>query len=393
LTMTAHERWRVLIVLTLARIAMGFQFQSVASAMPSYARDLGLSQTDVGWLIGIYLLPGIALALPGGMLGGRWGDKRTVVAGLALMAAGGAAMAFCHGMGAAVVARGLAGIGAIVLNVLLTKMVSDWFTGPDRVFAMSVLVNAWPIGIGLALLTLGPLAAGTSWTAAFLATSLFALAGLVAVLFGYSRAPDAGDLQQVRLSGMRGRELFLCCLAGAPWMFYNAAYALFVAFMPIYFIKTGMTVGQAGGSTALTAVMFIVSVQAGGAIVRRTGRIDLITYVALAGWATSLAGILLTPAPLPWLILGGLLGGLPAGIFVSQPAEVLSPGARATGMGLFYTIYYIGVTAFSPIAGALADFSGSSQAPIWLAGSLVLATAISFAAFRHAARPVSTPGP
>jgi nitrate/nitrite transporter NarK len=40
--------------------------------------DLALSYAQLGTLMGFYLLPGAFLALPGGMLGARFGDRATV---------------------------------------------------------------------------------------------------------------------------------------------------------------------------------------------------------------------------------------------------------------------------------------------------------------------------
>jgi MFS family permease len=85
-----EARRLALAVLTLARASMGFQFQSLASVAPLLIEDLALGYAEVGFLIGLYMLPGVVLALPGGVLGQRFGDTRVVVVGLALMTAGGA---------------------------------------------------------------------------------------------------------------------------------------------------------------------------------------------------------------------------------------------------------------------------------------------------------------
>jgi len=137
--------WRCLFALTLARVAMAFQFQAVAAVAPLMAGGLGLDKTQLGWLIGLYLLPGVAFALPGGLLGRRFGDKRLVLVGLALMAAGGATLALARTLLEAEIARFVCGIGAVMLNVLMTKMATDLFEGRERLLAMSVLINAWPI--------------------------------------------------------------------------------------------------------------------------------------------------------------------------------------------------------------------------------------------------------
>ena len=44
-------RWVMLIVLFLVRLAMGYQFQSVASVSTHLVSELGLSYTQVGTLI------------------------------------------------------------------------------------------------------------------------------------------------------------------------------------------------------------------------------------------------------------------------------------------------------------------------------------------------------
>src|SRR5688572_29706061 len=119
--------WVILLVLFLARTAMGFQFQSVASVSPLLVRDLALDLALFGTLIGAWMLPGVALAIPGGMLGGRFGDKRVALAGLALMAIGSAVTAGADAYWSALVGRIVAGTGAVFLNVLLAKMVADWF--------------------------------------------------------------------------------------------------------------------------------------------------------------------------------------------------------------------------------------------------------------------------
>jgi len=71
-----YERWLILAVLTFARTVMGFQFQSVA-AVSSYLIDqYQMSYAVLGTLIGLYLFPGTAVAIPGGLLAQRFGDKR-----------------------------------------------------------------------------------------------------------------------------------------------------------------------------------------------------------------------------------------------------------------------------------------------------------------------------
>src|SRR5688572_16798599 len=143
---------------------MGFQFQAIAAVSPLLVQDLAIDLALLGALIGVWMLPGVVVAIPGGLLGRRFGDKRVVCAGLALMALGTFVTAEASVYGVAMAGRVVSGAGAVMLNVLLTKMVADWFHDREVATAMGLLIMSWPLGIGLALLLLGPLAAATSWS-------------------------------------------------------------------------------------------------------------------------------------------------------------------------------------------------------------------------------------
>jgi len=235
--MATAQRWRILAALTFARTSMGFQFQSIAPLAPFVSGDLGLDNTQLGWLIGIYLLPGVVIALPGGLLGPRFGDKRVTLVGLALMTGGGIWLASAASFAEADAARVVSGIGAVILNVLLTKMVADWFEGKERLLAMSMLINSWPIGIGLALLTPPLIGEAIGWRGAIAAAAALTAAGFAAVLLVY-RAPAAAA--QVAPAGIGlgvidAREWRLLAIASVPWLVYNTASQLVVSFCRLFF--------------------------------------------------------------------------------------------------------------------------------------------------------------
>ena len=77
-----QNRWTALAALCFVRVWMGFQFQSIPPIAPLLVEELGFNHTQVGLLIGLFMLPGILIALPGAMLGSRIGDRNTVMLGL-----------------------------------------------------------------------------------------------------------------------------------------------------------------------------------------------------------------------------------------------------------------------------------------------------------------------
>jgi MFS family permease len=369
------EPWKILTALTLARAGMGFQFQSVASVAPFLTTDLGLDQTQLGWLIGLYLLPGVFIALPSGLLGVRFGDKRVVLFGLLLMASGGLGLALATTSMAANVARFLSGAGAVVLNVLLTKMVADWFDGKERLLAMAALVNAWPIGIGLALLTLGVLAQAQSWQLAVALTAIYAVFALVLVALIY-HAPKTAAAKPVVGMGLDlldRRDWFVLAVASLPWMFFNAAYQIVISFLPAFFLEKRLSIGASGALVAFNTMLVIGSVQVGGMLLKRTDRPDRLCHAAMIGWCASIFLLSRSADPLIWVVVSGMIAGLPAGAFVALPTQVLRPEQRAPGVGGFYTVYYLGCAILPAVAGALYDRLATAAAPLWLAAAVAIA--------------------
>src|SRR3989441_12518485 len=90
------NRWVALAIVFVTRTSMGYQFQAIASVGPLLVTDLGLSWTQLGSLLGLYMLPGAFLALPAGILGQRLGGRRTVGGSLALLVARGGITAAAH---------------------------------------------------------------------------------------------------------------------------------------------------------------------------------------------------------------------------------------------------------------------------------------------------------
>src|ERR1700735_2864816 len=169
---------------------MAFQFQSVASMSPALMKEYGVGLGDIGFLISLYLAPGLAFALPGGEIGRRFGDKRVVLFGLVLMIACGLAMAFAATWGLRVVGRVGAGIGGVLLNVLMSKMVTDWFAGKEIATAMAIFVNSWPAGVAISLLTLPLIGATYGVSAAYLAVAGLSGSGIVILAMGYRAPPN-----------------------------------------------------------------------------------------------------------------------------------------------------------------------------------------------------------
>jgi MFS family permease len=362
---------------------MGFQFQSVPALTSDLTADLGLSFAFVGTLIGLYLLPGAVIAFPGGWLGQRFGDKRIVLYGLAMMTVGGAILGASTDTSILLMGRVLSGTGAVLLNVLLTKMVADWFGEREIVTAMGILIVSWPLGIALAMLSLPTLAdlvglAGVMYATA--AVSLLCLA-LVAGIYGSPEGRSKAPASSLG-SSLTAHEWTLAILAGLVWTLYNAGLILILAFGPNYLSSTGVTTIAAAAIVSLVGWLIIPSLAAGGWIAQRLGRPNLImvSCLTVAALLTGTAALGIT-SPILFVALG-LIFGPPGPIIMTLPVQAVRAERRSIGLGIYFTCYYIGMALAPPIAGTMRDIFASATAPIWTAVVALVLAVVALALYR-----------
>ena len=106
------NRWIVLAVLVFARTGIGLQFISIAALIPQLKESLGLDYTQIGMLLGLFMLTSVFLSLPSGMMASRLGDRTALWIGLASLAAGSIVVGLSSTFSMALAGRLIGGIGA-----------------------------------------------------------------------------------------------------------------------------------------------------------------------------------------------------------------------------------------------------------------------------------------
>ena len=360
-------RWGLVAALALARAAFGFQFQSIASLAPELTRAFGLDYARLGTLIGLYMAPGILVALPGGLLGRRFGERSLLGGGLLLMALGPVASAFATGVGLLGAGRVLAGTGAVMLTVLLGKMVADRFEGRAFVTAMSLIVGAFPLGVGLCGLLEASLVGRIGWQGVTATGGGIALAALVL----FALVPGVPVAGKRSWAFPNRRECVRSLVAGLVWTTYNAGFAGFLSYVPSLLADEGRGPGTA--ALVLTAAMWLnfPAMLAGGALAGRWGesRVFVVGSLAVAG---TVAGIALVGPPVLWGLAFGTLASLHPGVIVATGTLSARPEHRAVGMGLFYSLYYVGGAVLPAICGRAADLAGTPAAALLTAAAISL---------------------
>lgn len=368
------RRWLILGLVFAARAATGFQFQSVGSASRPLMAEFGISYAQIGILLGAYLLPGIVVALPAGLIAQRIPDKKLAIAGLVLMIVSGMALAVSGGFAAALVARTIGGAGATVVIIALTKMTADWFDGREIILAMAILQVSWPFGAMLALPVYAHILQAWGWPAAMASSALFAVCTLIPLACFYDR-PVADRAQQSAMScsaKLPPSTFASIIVAGTIWGAMNLVCVLFFSFAPLLMVARGLSATAAASLTSAAIWLTILSIPSGGYLIHRLGRPITAIIVCSLTAAGALAGFTADIYPVISCLLFGIAVGPLSGAILSLPTKVLNPVNRAAGFGLFYMCFYVLMAVGPLIAGRLQDLSGSPMAGL-LAGVALLA--------------------
>jgi hypothetical protein len=200
----------------------------------------------------------------------------------------------------------------VLLNVLMSKKVTDWFAGREIATAMAVFVNSWPAGIAVALLVLPPIGAAYGVSAAFLVAVVLVAIGMImlAALYKHPSPSTAGSSAKVKPDRLTTSAVLV---AGLIWTLYNTAFGMIFSFGPSMLVERGWPITAAGSTVSLVLWLAVLSVPFGGLIAGRTKRAYAILVVSCLAFAALLVLASRTDATVPAFVALGLVCGLPAG--------------------------------------------------------------------------------
>ncbi len=381
----------VLALLFVARTGVGLQFQSIASTGHLLTADFGFGLAALGWLIGLYLIAGIVFAIPGGVLADRYGTKNCLLAGLALMVAGGLICGSSTSTTLLFTGRIVSGVGAVLLNVIMSKVVVDWFAKREEATAMAILVSSWPLGIGIGLFAFGDFSTRFGWHGAMYLAAAFSAFSLLAVMVLYREKSGLERWQSNSVLDLSRSEWTISLAGGLLWGAYNVGFIVLVSYTPILAQELGGgSVVEATRQLSWLSWSLLITVPIGGILADRLGRPWLLIFSAFL-----LIAVALTLLTMPGYVNAGYYlviacAGLPAGAIMAMPAAVVRPQYRALAMGVFFTCFYCLMATLPGLAGLAGDITDTERAPLIFAACVLVAAALGVFGYLRL-RPASEP--
>ncbi len=379
-----QSRWGILALLFLARIGLGFQFQTMGTVSGDLVKELGLNYTQIGSLIGLFMVPGMFLAIPAGLAGRILSDRFIVGLGLLTLGAGGGLASLAESFELLAAARIICGAGFVLSTVFFTKIVADMFVGKELATAMGALVMSWPGGIAIGQVGGGWLATNFGWQMAFIVASLYCVIAALLVMIFCRDVPGATKQSGGLRFTLNRNEIALILISSLVWGFFNAGYVVYLSFAPNVLVEVGYDKVSALSIISLASWLMIFSGIACGYVADRSGRPDLVLYICMAAAIIALMLLFISPMAIPSSLLFGILGIAPAGVIMALSGQAMRPENRAMGMGLFFTFYFVAQAPAPAIAGWLYDMTSNLYWPIGFAILMFVITATANRIFRIA---------
>ena len=376
---------------------------ALSSLLPPIIAEFGLSYAGAGFLSTGFFYAYMAMQLPAGVLGDRFGRKRMLVVGLALGALASALTGLAGSITFLFFARLLTGVSQGFL--FSNDRVIIAATTPKEKMALGQGVSFSGPGVGttLGLLLAGALGVLMPWRHVFF---LFALPPLLAAALVWRFVPEpprasaAADPRWPFRRVLRTRDFWLLGITGIMPVYVQFLLAIWG---PLLFSEVGIRdLGRSASLASLQGLVAPLGLFVSGLLADRLHRrgahrkVVIAATVILVALSLTGMGVAVERGGPAWLLT---LFMLAASFFVWcawGPAYAIfgglfPPSVLGRAFGLYNSVCFIGAIVGPFVTGKLKDVTGSFAVGLYAAAALAVLSAVTAMALRPAFR--LAPGP
>jgi len=365
--------------------------------IPLLKADLGISNTQAGWLMALFFISYTIFQLPSGFLGDRFGPRKVLTWGAIISIAGNLIFSQAGSFGILSLGQLVNGLGQSMGWTSSLKLIVSWFPRSRRATAIGLFATCVSGGSSVGIRLSGLLGDHLGWRSSFVIPPvLMAMVGLLFWMMvkdtprerGLPDFDDEIQLERQIENDPRSR-LSLVLTNRILWsvalVYFCFVYVQFGCLVWIpSFLKEAYTMSVDRASTISALVLlpgvfasplagFLSDHYFGG---RRKPLILMLMFIlALATFLLSREVSITLAAGL--LTIVGLMIIMPDVLLAAYPSDILSRKLSATGMGFLTTFTSIAGIITTPLSGKIIDLFDSyvavffSFAVVALAGALL----------------------
>jgi MFS family permease len=370
-----------LLIAAVGALAILSSTLSKTPVLPLFARALGATPAEIGWIVMASTLPGILISFPAGAIADRIGTRRVLLVSLVVFASAPLLYLGVSTPGQLWLVRFYHGFATAIFGTVATAAIAARYTR-ERAARLSAYSSVTIVGRSVAPFLGGALISLASFRSVYIAC---AISGVLALALGLllprtvATARDAprpghpGFLESLR-HVLRNRAIVVTSVAEAAQFFVFGAVE---AFLAVYAQRLGMAAWIIGIILGIQLVSIVLVKPILGTLSDRIGRRPVIVG-GLMGGALSVALIPLFRDPYTLSLLS-LAFGLGYAAVTSSTTALVSDLSKqdhlGASIGVLRTVMDVGQSAGPAATGLIIAHYGYGYAFEMLAAMLALAAA------------------
>ena len=365
---SSQYKWIMLGMFWLIYFSFGMIRSSIYPLITPITQDLGLTNSQIGTILGIFMLVYIFLSLPIGLIIDRIGIRKSLLAGITVLSLSGILRSYASNYMTMLLSVGLMGLAGPTVSIGVPKAIATWFQGEDRGTANGIYVTGMFIGsaTATAITTSIILPYLGSWRSTLGVYGVFGfLASVIWIMFGKeaSQTQSSGDFSEIVQALKRIikiKEVWL--LIAISFSYMLSIYGL-QSWLPKLLELKNIDIALAGVLASISSWFGLIGSPALPILGRRISRkYAIILSILIQGISIYVIGTSLGLVLILALILYGIFSaGLPPLSFVTL-MEVPEVGSEYMGVatGLLFSIMSVGGLIGPYLVGYLLDVTGST---------------------------------
>ena len=359
--MTPRERRVLLAVLGSLTFTAVYASVVISPVLTQIASEFGITTGTAGLVVAAYGAPGVLVALLSGPYSDRFGRRRFLIAGSAVMGVFTLAGAFATSFPVLLALRAVAGIGASLIYPNVSATVGDNFAYRDRGRVMSTVIGFNTMASVLGVPVAGIIAEATSWRISLITVGVLSMAATLLLYF--LLRPARVHVSETRFfelyrTVLRSRSAVAAIISSFLGSLYWFAWATYIVvfFEQVY----GLTRGNASTIALTLGLGVLIGSQVGGRLGDRIGHKPV---VATAIIVSAVVLLVLTNFDQPLFVAAGLnlvLSTVIGARFATNQTLMTEqmPAARGTLLAISGALASLSIVVASSVGGILIDAYG-----------------------------------
>ena len=366
-----------------ATLAVAAPSMAMPVLFAEIAADLGLSLVQIGAIWGTVSFAGLFASLAGGMIGDRFGTKRTLTIACLLLGVAGASRGLSNGLITMTVTVFLSGLVSAIIPMNLHKVCAVWFSGKRLGTANAVISGSMALGFMIgALLSATVL---SPWLGSWRSVLFFygGIAALLSIPWALTRVSSAEGERLVHSTASPSFRQSLSHIArlrdvwilGIALLGVGGGVQGFLGYLPLYLRGIDWSAARADAALSSFHAISLLAVIPLAVFAGRIGSKKHLLVIAALMTAVGIGLVSIVDGAIIWVavLLAGVVRDSYMAIFMTTATELEGVGTLYVGttLGLTFTLSRVGGLIAPPLGNSLASIDPRAPFVLWAAMALL----------------------